>query len=163
MIDIKKVLEGERVEVTFAEINVDRDYVKAFRKKHDLTQAALASILGVTKKTIEKWEQGVNKVGGSSAVLMKLLNDNPVLISQLYNVELCPEGTSVERDNTLEYKGYRTKVEYCAEGKVLYGKIEEIKDLVNFESDSVDRIEKEFHSAVDDYLALCEEDRAIIG
>ena len=60
-----------------------------------------------------------------------------------------------EMKNILEYKGYITKIEYSTEDKVLYGKIEGIKDLVNFESESVDKIEKEFHSAVDDYLQLC--------
>ena len=59
--------------------------------------------------------------------------------------------------NILEYKGYLTKIEYSAEDKVLYVKIEGIKDLVNFESSSADEIEREFHSAVDDYLQMCEE------
>ncbi len=57
--------------------------------------------------------------------------------------------------NILEYKGYYTKIEYSAEDKVLFGKIEGIKDLVNFESESPEKIEAEFHSAVDDYLAFC--------
>lgn len=59
--------------------------------------------------------------------------------------------------NTLEYKGYTTKVEYSAEDHVLFGKIEGIRDLVNFESETAAGIEEEFHAAVDDYLALCEE------
>ena len=59
--------------------------------------------------------------------------------------------------NVLEYKGYLTRIEYSVEDKVLYGKIEGIKDLVNFESDSITQIEHEFHCAVDDYLQLCEE------
>lgn len=59
--------------------------------------------------------------------------------------------------NTLEYKGYFTKIYYSAKDQVLYGKIEGIRDLVNFESDSATTIEEEFHSAVDDYLLLCEE------
>lgn len=59
--------------------------------------------------------------------------------------------------NVLEYKGYLTRIEYSVEDHVLYGKIEGIKDLVNFESDSIDQIEHEFHCAVDDYLQLCEE------
>ena len=59
--------------------------------------------------------------------------------------------------NILEYKGYYTKIEYSAEDRLLYGKIEGIKDLVNFESAQPEKIEEEFHSAVDDYLALCEE------
>lgn len=59
--------------------------------------------------------------------------------------------------NTLEYKGYIAKVEYSAEDHVLFGKIEGIRDLVNFESETATGIEEEFHAAVDDYLALCEE------
>lgn len=92
MINIDKLLESKRVEVTFAEINVNGDYVKRFRVDHGLTQVALANIVGVTKKTIEKWEQGVNNVGGSSAVLLKLLNDNPELIDQLYQVNVRVSG-----------------------------------------------------------------------
>lgn len=56
-----------------------------------------------------------------------------------------------------EYKGYHTKVEYSVEDQVFYGKIEGIKDFVNFESDSLGTVEEEFHKAVDDYLALCED------
>lgn len=59
--------------------------------------------------------------------------------------------------NILEYKGYCTKIEYSKEDKVLYGKIEGINDLVNFESDNLEDVEKEFHNAVDDYLEFCKE------
>ena len=59
--------------------------------------------------------------------------------------------------NILQYKGYFTKIEYSVEDRILYGKIEGIKDLVNFESESVDEIEQEFKNAVDDYLELCKE------
>lgn len=45
--------------------------------------------------------------------------------------------------NTLQYKGYSVNIEYSAEDKVLYGKI--------------DGIEGAFHNAVDDYLAFCEQ------
>lgn len=86
MIDINKLLEAKRLEITFADAHVDRLFVKSFRERNSLTQVALANILGVSKKTIEKWEQGTNKVGGSSAVLLKLLSDNPELIGQLYSV-----------------------------------------------------------------------------
>ena len=87
MIDINKLLESQRVEVSFADAAVDGAYVKQFRAEHRLTQAALANIMGVKKKTVEKWEQGVNKVSGSSAVLLKLLHDDPALIGRLYKVQ----------------------------------------------------------------------------
>ena len=105
MINIDKLLESKRVEVVFAEINVNGEYVKQFRKNHGLTQIALANIIGVTKKTVEKWEQGVNKVSGSSAVLLKLLNDNPDLLEQLYKVSVGVTGKrTTEEYNPIELK-----------------------------------------------------------
>ncbi len=59
--------------------------------------------------------------------------------------------------NVLEYKGYYTQIEYDDEDRVLYGKIEGIGDLVNFDSETASGIEDAFHEAVDDYLAFCEE------
>ncbi|MCR5693832.1 MAG: type II toxin-antitoxin system HicB family antitoxin [Clostridia bacterium] len=60
-------------------------------------------------------------------------------------------------DNTLEYKGYFSNVEYSAEDGVLHGKIEGINDLVTFENESAAEIENEFRKAVDDYLLFCEQ------
>ena len=57
----------------------------------------------------------------------------------------------------LFYKGYRTNVKFDAEDKYFYGKLEGIRDLVNFGTDFEDKIVEEFHSAVDDYLDYCKE------
>lgn len=57
----------------------------------------------------------------------------------------------------LEYKGYIGTVGYSASDKVFFGKIEGINDLVNFEADNVQGLEKEFREAVNDYLATCKE------
>lgn len=57
----------------------------------------------------------------------------------------------------LEYKGYHTRIVFCAESCTLRGIIEGINDYIDFESDSIQEIEQEFHSAVDEYLAFCEE------
>lgn len=59
--------------------------------------------------------------------------------------------------NVLKYKGYSAVIEYSAEDQVLHGKIEGIRDLVDFCSESATEIEKEFHAAVDSYLAFCAE------
>ena len=66
-------------------------------------------------------------------------------------------GGIITMNNILEYKGYHTRIEFDVDALALRGKIEGIGDLVNFESDSVEGIEKEFHSAVDDYLEFCRE------
>ena len=57
--------------------------------------------------------------------------------------------------NRLEYKGYHTDIEIDFEGQSFYGEIEDIRDFVNFESDTIAGIVQEFHSAVDDYLEFC--------
>lgn len=60
-------------------------------------------------------------------------------------------------DNIMEYKGYHTKIEFIAESCTLRGKIEGIHDFIDFETDDVQKVEEEFHAAVDDYLEFCEE------
>ena len=57
----------------------------------------------------------------------------------------------------LEYKGYHTKANVDVENGIIYGKVEGIRDLVDFESDDIKGFEKEFHLAVDDYLEFCKE------
>ncbi len=61
------------------------------------------------------------------------------------------------KENMLEYKGYHTSVNFYAEEGVLRGVIEGITDFVDFQATSIPDVEKEFHNAVDDYLAFCEE------
>ena len=58
----------------------------------------------------------------------------------------------------LEYKGYLGSVEYSAEDKVLHGRLEFIRDLVNYEGNDVEGITAAFQEAVDDYLEFCDAD-----
>lgn len=60
-------------------------------------------------------------------------------------------------NSVLHYKGYSAKPEYSADDGIIYGKILGISDLVDFYSENSKDVEKEFHQAVDDYLAFCEE------
>ncbi|TBR42841.1 type II toxin-antitoxin system HicB family antitoxin [Marinomonas agarivorans] len=57
--------------------------------------------------------------------------------------------------NMMEYKGYLGTVEYSSEDHCLYGKLAYIRDLVNYEANTVADLEAEFRLAVDDYLATC--------
>lgn len=56
MINIDVLKKAARIKVTYVVDEIDSEYVKEFRRKYALTQAALANIMGVTKKTIERWE-----------------------------------------------------------------------------------------------------------
>lgn len=57
----------------------------------------------------------------------------------------------------ISYKGYYTRVSYESVDRIFYGKIEEIKDFVNFECSSIEDAEESFKEAVNDYLAFCKE------
>lgn len=57
----------------------------------------------------------------------------------------------------LRYKGYECDYQYDEEDLIWYGKLEDIRDLVSFESETYDGLEEEFHKAVDDYLEFCKE------
>ncbi len=57
----------------------------------------------------------------------------------------------------LQHKGYYGSVDVNIEDNCLYGKIEFIKALVNYEANSISGIKNEFNAAVDDYLETCKE------
>lgn len=55
----------------------------------------------------------------------------------------------------MEYKGYIGKVEIDDEAGILYGEVINVRDVITFEGESVDEIQKAFRESVDDYLAFC--------
>lgn len=59
-------------------------------------------------------------------------------------------------NNTMEYKGYIGSVEYSEPDQILFGKVQGIQSLISYEGTSVSELVEDFHSAVDDYLALCD-------
>lgn len=56
----------------------------------------------------------------------------------------------------LEYKGYYGSANYSEEDEVFWGKLEFIRDLVTYESDTAKGLRPAFEEAVDDYLQTCE-------
>ena len=59
--------------------------------------------------------------------------------------------------NNMHYKGYVGSIEFSEEDAVFHGKVVGIKSLISFEGDSANAIIADFHDAVDEYLAYCEE------
>jgi predicted HicB family RNase H-like nuclease len=57
----------------------------------------------------------------------------------------------------MEYKGYMAKVEFDDGGKVFFGRVLNIRDVLTFQGTTVRGLDKAFHDTVDDYLAWCEE------
>jgi len=57
--------------------------------------------------------------------------------------------------NVIEYKGYIGSINYSAEDKCFYGKLEMIDDLVTFEATTAQELEDNFQNVVNDYLETC--------
>ncbi len=55
----------------------------------------------------------------------------------------------------MEYKGYIGKVEIDDDAGVLYGEVINVRDVITFEGESVDDVQKAFRESVDDYLDFC--------
>lgn len=51
--------------------------VKAIRAKTGLTQTRFADVLGVSKRTLENWEQGRRHPTGPARALLKILDADP--------------------------------------------------------------------------------------
>lgn len=58
----------------------------------------------------------------------------------------------------MKYKGYTGSVEYDPDDRIFHGSVDNITDIVTFQGDSVDELEKAFRDSVDEYLEFCAED-----
>ena len=61
-------------------------------------------------------------------------------------------------NNTMEYKGYVGSIEFSPEDELFFGKVLGIRALVSYEGTDAKELIGDFHNAVDDYLAMCEEE-----
>lgn len=59
--------------IDMANIKITPDDIRRFRKQKELSQQALASILGVGVATISRWENGEAKPTGTAAVILSTL------------------------------------------------------------------------------------------
>jgi predicted RNase H-like HicB family nuclease len=62
------------------------------------------------------------------------------------------------RSTPMKYRGYTARFAWDEEEKVFLGQIDDIEDVVTFEADTPDEIEREFRISVDEYLAFCAEE-----
>ena len=51
--------------------------VKAIRTKTGLSQAHFANVIGVSKRTLENWEQGRRQPTGPARALLKIVDADP--------------------------------------------------------------------------------------
>ncbi len=64
-------------------------------------------------------------------------------------------------NNIMEYKGYVGSVEFSEPDGLFFGKVQGIRSLISYEGFNAAELVSDFHGAVDDYLALCEEEGTV--
>lgn len=57
----------------------------------------------------------------------------------------------------MNYKGYTATITYDDRDRIFHGHLTDTHDDVFFEGTSIEELERAFHTAVDDYLAYCQE------
>jgi len=57
--------------------------------------------------------------------------------------------------NTMTYKGYAARVEYDPRDEIFVGRVLGIEDHITFHGVTVAALRRDFHAAVDHYLADC--------
>ena len=55
----------------------------------------------------------------------------------------------------MEHKGYYGSIEASVEDNTLFGKLEFISALINYEGETINELKLAFEEAVDDYLETC--------
>jgi predicted HicB family RNase H-like nuclease len=58
--------------------------------------------------------------------------------------------------NTMEYKGFTARIEYDGEDEVFFGRLLGLRAVVSFHADTVAKLKREMHVAVNEYVASCE-------
>jgi len=61
-------------------------------------------------------------------------------------------------NNTMEYKGYIGSVEFSEEDGIFHGKVQGIRALISYEGTTAQELVDDFHTAIDEYLELCEKE-----
>jgi predicted HicB family RNase H-like nuclease len=59
-------------------------------------------------------------------------------------------------NNTMRYKGYVARIEFDPRDDIFVGKVLAVVDSITFHGTTVDELRKNFHTAIDHYLADCE-------
>ncbi len=106
---------------------VDKKFIKNLRIKLNYTQVVFSSVLGVSVKTIEKWEQGVVEPRNIVKKLLLLIDKKPELIGEFHSYKT--HESQVEHD------------EYCVSAGVSgFADVQRVKNTTtidgirNFES-----------------------------
>lgn len=87
MINLSEIKKKKGYVVEFKkQPDVDAEFVKSLRKKLNLSQSMFAELLNVKKKTVEKWEQGINPISNGNAVAMIIFDKHPEMAREFIEI-----------------------------------------------------------------------------
>lgn len=78
--------KGFTIEVPDTRALVDGAFILRVRKKLGLSQKVFARILGTDESTYIRWEHDKRQMGTANSKLLYLLDKNPDLIFELYDI-----------------------------------------------------------------------------
>lgn len=76
---IKSIKQGEGKKYT---LSIPSDIVN-IRKNLHLSQSAFASLMGISKRTLEDWEQGRRHPSGSAFSLLRIAQKHPEVFKEI--------------------------------------------------------------------------------
>lgn len=79
---VKEMKAGKAARVT----NVQVSSAIEARNKVGVSQAAFASLLGVSKRTLQEWEQGRKQPSGAAKTLLQIAVQHPEVLRELHAV-----------------------------------------------------------------------------
>lgn len=112
--------------------SIEKNDLKRLRHKLGITQAELASLVNVSKKTVERWESSDSEITGPITSLYHLLINNPALIQHFelpprtealrmkyyFRNQLCTIIDVDEQQRKIVKYDYQRELIYRAFGKV---------------------------------------------
>lgn len=100
MINLEKIKKAKGFSYNFKSTPVvDGTFVKTLRNRLNMSQSLFALLLNVTKKTVEKWEQGKNPVSNGNKIAILLFAQHPELVKDFIEISI-PEAK--ENDDVFE-------------------------------------------------------------
>ena len=90
--EILEYLKGDTSKAKRRTVRIDplpdfsANEIKGLRVASKLSQSSFALILGVSKKTVEAWEAGINQPSGAARRLLTLIRDDPKYSERIENL-----------------------------------------------------------------------------
>ena len=118
--------------------------IKRIRKRLSVSQAELADLVGVSVKTIERWEYSGGPITGPIVLLIKLLTEEPeweerlripprkgnLRLWYMYNEDVCTIIDLDEKDRRVSIVNYTDRLQYRAFGIVEHPSYEDCEKFL---------------------------------